>query len=68
VHPGSGKKHGRIVVRKQGLSLDLGVALRFEEFYVFGTEFAGCHSVIILGKRGGIVKMAGTGQDYYTNE
>jgi hypothetical protein len=47
VHSGGGKKHRRVVVGKQGLALDLGVAFGGEKFDIFGTKFAGCHGLII---------------------
>jgi hypothetical protein len=49
MHPGGGKEHRGIVVGDKGLPLDLGMALGFEECYVLGTQFIGCHGALIYG-------------------
>jgi hypothetical protein len=43
VHSGRGKKHRGIVIRQQGLALNLSVAFGYKEFNVFFAEFIGCH-------------------------
>ena len=44
VHAGGREEDRRVVIGKEGLALNLGVAFRLEEFDVFRAEFVRVHS------------------------
>jgi hypothetical protein len=50
MHSGGGKKHRRIVVGQQGLTLNPGMAFGSKKFDIFGTKFVSCHGFIIYGE------------------